>query len=181
MRAYLRALLQLSGLLLMIFALSSWLGLEAQLGDPRRWLGDLGPRAGFVSVLLLWSDVLLPIPSSLCMIANGMLFGLWGGAALSLVGGIGATLIAHYLGKYYQNYMKKGLSEQQEAESQIFLTKWGPFAIILTRPVPILSESVAILSGSLPISPALISSYAAIGHCVPCVLYAQIGEALLSS
>lgn len=164
----------------MLFALASWLGFERWLGDPLRWLQALGPWAGVVSVLLLWLDVLLPIPSSLCMIANGALFGAFGGAMLSLLGGVGSTLIAHELGKRYQSFMMREMNEQNKADSHLYLTKWGPFAIVLTRPVPILAESVAVLSGTLPFSLIQISAYAALGHLAPCVIYAQTGVALVS-
>jgi len=178
MRVFAVQLTQLSLLLLALFGLASWVGFEDWLGDPLYRLQGLGPWAVIASLLLLWVDVLLPIPSSLCMIANGAIFGSGQGALISLVGGVGATLIAHLLGKRYQRHMIKDLSEQDYARSQFYLTKWGAFAIVLSRPVPILAESIAILSGALPYSLTQISLYATLGHLVPCVLYAQVGASL---
>ena len=177
-REFAITLAQLSMIILALFGLATWIGFEAWLGDPLYRLQSLGPWAVIASLLLLWADVLLPIPSSLCMIANGSIFGVYQGALISLVGGVGATLVAHLLGKRYQRHMTRDLSEQDQARSQFYLTKWGAFAIVVTRPVPILAESVAILSGALPYGLTQIIAYATLGHLVPCVLYAQVGASL---
>lgn len=179
MRSYLIAFAQLCLLILLLFGWASWLGFEAWIGDPLQWLEGLGTWAILMSLLLLWSDVFLPIPSSLCMMANGALFGPFYGALISLLGGVGATLIAYYLGKQYQNYLLKDLSEKQRAESELFLTKWGILAIILSRPVPILAESIAVLSGTLPFNFIQITVYSALGHMIPCFIYAHIGKSLI--
>ena len=180
MRAYLNALLRLCILILLIFGLTTWLGFEAWVGDPLNWLRELGAWAALINLLLLWSDVILPVPSSLCMIANGSIFGVYYGASLSLIGGVGATLISYYIGKRYQSYMLSEMSESERDEAYLYLTKWGAFAIVISRPVPILAESIAILSGTLPLSPLRLSAYAAIGHLIPCILYAVTGAAIVS-
>ena len=185
MRSYVRAFVLLSALCLLLFALASWLGFEAWLGvepwqeRPADWLERFGPWAIAVSLALLWLDVLLPVPSSFVMIANGAYFGFELGALISLLGGVGATLIAWRLGKSSQNLLKLTADAQEQARAEKYLTKWGSFAIILTRPIPILAETVAILSGSLPISPNLVGLYALIGHVFPCAIYAKIGAQIL--
>ena len=180
MRAYLFALLKLSALLLVVFALAVAVGFEAWLGDPQQWLAGLGPWAAVVSVALLWADVVLPIPSSLLMVANGACFGLVAGASLSLIGGVGATLIAWWIGNSSQNLFKVEMNTEERLKTEKYLTKWGAFAITTSRPIPILAESVALLSSTLPMTPLSIGLYAALGHLIPCVLYAEMGARFMS-
>ena len=56
------------------------------------------PVAG-LGVGLLVSDVALPVPSSVVMVAQGAVFGLVVGALLALLGGVGATMTAYLLGR----------------------------------------------------------------------------------
>lgn len=181
MRAYARALGWLCLALLALFGAASAAGVEGWIGDPRAWLGGLGWVGVGVSVGLLWADVLLPIPSSPLMIANGLVFGLLPGAAVSLVGGVGATVIAWYLGRVYQGRLLVQMSDQERSQAERLLTKWGGCAILLTRPIPILAEAVALLAGTLPLTGWQVSLYATLGHLLPSLGYAYLGESLRSA
>ena len=55
------------------------------LQDPTFILQRGGVIAALVGIALLVADVLLPVPSSLIMIANGAMFGIWMGTLLSKV------------------------------------------------------------------------------------------------
>ena len=70
------------------------------LTDPGPWFTSKTLRTALLGVGLLVADVLLPIPSSLVMIAHGLCFGFAVGALLSLVGSVGAGLVAFSLGRY---------------------------------------------------------------------------------
>src|SRR5687767_6727372 len=60
-------------------------------GSPRVALAVAG-------VLLLGVDVLLPVPSSVVMIGNGVLFGVVAGGLLSVLGGLISSALGYYLG-----------------------------------------------------------------------------------
>ena len=47
------------------------------LSDPTPWMKRGGVLAAVIGVGLLIADVVLPVPSSLVMVAHGALFGVW--------------------------------------------------------------------------------------------------------
>ena len=107
-----------------------------------------GPVYGAVLAGLLFADVALPVPSSLIMIANGALFGIFLGSVLSLIGGTGAAVIAFYIGRRGGPLLKRFVPAAEYDRANRFLDEWGVLAIIVTRPVPLLAETTAIMAGS---------------------------------
>jgi uncharacterized membrane protein YdjX (TVP38/TMEM64 family) len=100
-------------------------------------------------VLLLGVDVLLPVPSSVVMIGNGVLFGAVAGGLLSVLGGLLSSALGYYLGARSGRLVAKFAGSRDEARARAFLEKYGYAAIVASRPIPVLAEAVAILSGSL--------------------------------
>jgi hypothetical protein len=78
-------------LFLVIFLVAEALSV-AVLDDPTPWLGRGDAFDGAIGTALLIADVVLPVPSSLIMIAYGALFGIVGGASVSLVGRSAQTI-----------------------------------------------------------------------------------------
>jgi uncharacterized membrane protein YdjX (TVP38/TMEM64 family) len=107
------------------------------------------PLLAFISVLLLGIDVILPIPSSFVMISNGVLFGFVAGGMLSVAGGLISSMVGYYIGSKGNQLARKFSSETDEAKARVFLEKYGSIAIIASRPIPVLAESVSIISGTL--------------------------------
>ena len=175
--------------LLALFGLAVATGVEGALGGAAAWVGEGGAAAALLSVGLLWADVALPIPSTPLLVANGAAFGLLPGALVSLVGGVGATLLAWRLGRLYEARRSAGVSagagleraRLERTQAERYLTRWGGWAIVLTRPIPILAEAVALLAGTLPLSACRVALYALIGHLLPCFGYAYLGACLRSA
>jgi uncharacterized membrane protein YdjX (TVP38/TMEM64 family) len=107
------------------------------------------PLLAFISVLLLGIDVILPIPSSFVMISNGVLFGFVAGGMLSVAGGLISSMVGYYIGSKGNQLARKFSSETDEAKARVFLERYGSIAIIASRPIPVLAESVSIISGTL--------------------------------
>src|SRR5918998_226226 len=120
------------------------------LTDPSPWLGRGGVLAALVGVGLLVADVALPVPSSTLMIAHGALFGVVGGTLLSLGGSMGAALVGFALGRRGGPLLARFVQHQGRARADRMLTRWGALAIVITRPVPLLAETVAIMAGPSP-------------------------------
>ena len=118
------------------------------LKEPLHWLEAGGPGAMIASLAVLASDVFLPIPSSVVMMGNGMVFGVWTGTALNLAGGVASALVAFGLGRWAEHWLHKWLSPAEKAHADKVLTSWGWLAIVVTRPIPLLAESVALLAGT---------------------------------
>jgi uncharacterized membrane protein YdjX (TVP38/TMEM64 family) len=167
-----------SGLLIVIL-LAIVLLLEALrlpvLADPSPWLERGGAVAAGVGVALLVADVALPVPSSAVMIANGALFGIAVGTALSLLGSMGAALLAFAIGRRGGPLLARLVPAEERAHADWLVGRWGALAIVVTRPVPILAETVAILAGASALGWRRAAS-AAIGGSLPAaVLYAVTG------
>jgi uncharacterized membrane protein YdjX (TVP38/TMEM64 family) len=107
------------------------------------------PLLAVISVVLLGIDVILPIPSSFVMISNGVLFGFMAGGILSVTGGLISSTIGYFIGSKGNRLARKFSSEAEEVKARRFLEKYGSIAIIASRPIPVLAESVSIISGTL--------------------------------
>jgi uncharacterized membrane protein YdjX (TVP38/TMEM64 family) len=104
--------------------------------------------AASVGITLLIADVFLPVPSSLVMITNGAVFGVVLGTLLSLVGSLGAGLLGFFLGRWGGFLLARLVPPEERLQAERLLEKWGNLAIIVTRPVPLLAETTAIVAGT---------------------------------
>src|SRR5687768_1042795 len=135
---------------LALFAVVKSLNLPL-LEDPARWLAGGGPAAAAVSVGLLIADVVLPVPSSILMLGNGAMFGVVVGTALSLAGSLGATALGFLLGRRGSALIGRLVTPAEKVRADRLLARWGALAIVVTRPIPLLAETTAILAGASPL------------------------------
>jgi uncharacterized membrane protein YdjX (TVP38/TMEM64 family) len=164
-------------LFLVVFLVAGALSV-ALLDDPRPSLARGGILAACIGTALLVADAVLPVPSSVIMIAYGALFGALGGAALSLVGAIGAAMTGYALGRWAGAPLLRAVcSEAEHARADRLVRRWGALAVAASRPVPLLAETVAIAAGasSLGVSRTLVA--AAAGSVPGAVLYGFAGAA----
>lgn len=144
--------------------------------DPTSWMnGQAKWVAASVGVGLLIADVFLPIPSSLIMIAHGALFGIPIGAALSLLGAMGAAWLGFGLGRRGGQTLTRIVTQEEKIRADRLLKKWGALAILITRPIPLLAETVAILAGASPMRWGIMSVAALAGSVPEAILYAITG------
>jgi uncharacterized membrane protein YdjX (TVP38/TMEM64 family) len=160
--------------LLLIFFAATGSGI-ALLTDPAKAMGGVRPVAAIAGVLLLVADVFLPVPSSLIMVANGAMFGLGIGTALSMIGSVASALTAFAAGRAGNDAIRRLVTPREHARAGAMLARWGVVAIAVTRPVPILAETVAILAGSSPLTWRQTAAAAAAGSLVPAAAYAWAG------
>jgi uncharacterized membrane protein YdjX (TVP38/TMEM64 family) len=169
----------LTGIILAFF-LAAFLAASAFhvhfLEDPTGWMkGKGGPLAAVAGVGLLVADVFLPVPSSLVMIAHGALFGVWIGSALSLAGSVGATLFGFWIGRRGGRTLERLVSHEEKLKADALLARWGALAILVTRPLPLLAETVAILAGASAMGWGKAALAGFLG-CIPmAILYALTG------
>lgn len=145
------------------------------LTDPDPWLSRGGWIAAALGVGLLVADVLLPVPASLVMIAHGALFGVAGGTLLSLAGALGAALFGFTLGRRGGPLLARLVPEDERRRADALLERWGDLAIIVTRPVPILAETVALLAGTSRMSWGRMSLATLAGSLPAALIYALTG------
>ncbi len=127
-----------------------------------------------LAMLLLIADVLLPVPSSLVMVANGAVFGVAAGAVLSIAGRVGAFAVGYLVGSL--GLRRFGPADGSSAERLLSDRAW--IGIAFTRPMPVLSETVAILAGAaaLPFGRSLFAAF--MGSIPESLILAAAGTAI---
>ncbi|MDQ3279932.1 MAG: VTT domain-containing protein [Acidobacteriota bacterium] len=160
-------------MLVAFFAVSS-AGIKV-LEDPSEAMRATRPAAAAIGVLLLVADVVLPVPSSLVMVAHGALFGVFGGTLLSLLGSVASACTGFAIGRAGNNAIRRFVTEREHERAGAMLQRWGLVAVAVSRPIPILAETVAILAGSSPVTWARFTLAAFSGSIVPAAAYAWAG------
>jgi uncharacterized membrane protein YdjX (TVP38/TMEM64 family) len=118
--------------------------------DPSPWMFRESWAAKTLGLWLLVFDIVLPVPSSLLMVAHGAMFGILWGTLLSVLGGLGAALLGFAIGRRGMHLVDSSFSSSEREWVNNLITRWGIAAIIVTRPVPLLAESVVIIAGTMP-------------------------------
>ena len=161
-----------------LFGVALALGMPVE--DARPWMGAGGTGAALVGVTLLIVDVALPVPSSGVMMLHGLLFGLWTGAALSLIGSLGAAAVGFALGRAGNGWIRRLVTPEEHDRAGRLLARYGTLAVVASRPVPMLAETVMILAGASPM-PWGRAMLAALAGTIPAALaYAAVGAAAAS-
>ena len=161
-------------MLLIIFLAAEYSGISS-LFVIQRWMYSPSLEVALIGVGLLTADVLLPVPSSLVMLAHGAIFGFWLGTLLSLIGQVGAVLRGFAIGRINSSLAARFIPPEQMARTRALLSRWGMVALIVTRPIPLLAETTAIRAGvaRLNLAQVLIASLA--GGLPTAALYALTG------
>lgn len=138
--------------LVAVFSLAFVLAEQAGLEDVqtwRTWLQAPGGQAGVAGVVFvaLVVDLVLPVPSSVVMTVSGGLLGVVVGTVVNTLGGMGAAWLGWGLARGLGRgpYLRWIGAEQPEVER--WFSRWGPWAIVLSRAVPMLTEIISCLAG----------------------------------
>jgi uncharacterized membrane protein YdjX (TVP38/TMEM64 family) len=178
MKRYLLIMSSMIAFFLALFFVVEALGVPL-LADPTPWMQHGGMLAAALGVGLLIADVLLPVPSSLVMVAHGALFGVWIGTFLSLLGSVGAALFGFAIGRRGGKLLERIVSPAERKRADHILARWGALVIVATRPIPLLAETVAIMAGaSSSLGWGRMALAALVGSLPPALLYALTGAAV---
>jgi uncharacterized membrane protein YdjX (TVP38/TMEM64 family) len=126
-----------------------------------------------ISFIVLLSDIFLPVPSSIIMYTNGYVLGAIGGALLSWISVMAGAIIAYYTGRY----ISCGLKSEKDERAAAILNKYGAMSIIITRGIPVLSESICFVCGYNRISFKNYFFLNAIGYIPVCLIHSICGRA----
>ncbi|MCI0358072.1 MAG: VTT domain-containing protein [Planctomycetaceae bacterium] len=118
------------------------------------WLGawrDHPPAAPIVAaavVLLLATDVFLPIPSSLVSTLAGSQLGAMGGTAASWTGMSLGAIVGFAIARRYGPGLAGWLTRKGDVRRTAALVeRFGPLLLVLGRGVPVLAEATVLLFG----------------------------------
>jgi uncharacterized membrane protein YdjX (TVP38/TMEM64 family) len=173
-RGYAVAACVLASAMLALFGLAQALDVPL-LADESPDIGRANAGAAATSFALLALDVVLPVPSSAVMVANGALFGWPAGAALSLSASIAAALLGGVIGRRGGPLLQRLVAPAPRARVMRAIEQHGALVIVVTRPVPIVAETAAILAGAAGMPLGRLAAAAAIGALPPAVAYALAG------
>lgn len=153
-------------------------GDQQRIRDYLRGYGAWGPT---VSVgLMTLQAIIAPIPASLIQLANGVVYGLFGGALLNLIGQFaGATVaffIARWLGRDAAEKLAGKFDQQQRIEH--FIDRWGVKALFLVRAVPGMpSDFVSYAMGLTNMSAPKYLTVSFFGYIPQSFAYSYLGDA----
>ena len=137
-----------------------------------------GLGAAVMIVALLGSDVILPIPSSLVMVLSGVLFGTLLGGALSLIG----SLLGNWLGfelmrRYGWRICGRLVDRAQVERMRPVFERFGVSAIILSRPVPVMMETLSFVAGLMKMTRSRFFLASLLGTVPISFIYSHAGAA----
>jgi uncharacterized membrane protein YdjX (TVP38/TMEM64 family) len=88
---------------------------------------------------------------------------------------MGAALVGFSLGRRGGPLLARLVPPEERARADYILSRWGTLAIVVTRPVPLLAETVAIMAGTSPLGWRCVALAALFGSLPPALLYALSG------
>lgn len=111
---------------------------SGQLAQFQQHLLSLGPWAPVVSIALLVADALIvPIPATIILVANGLVFGLWGGAIVSLAGSLLGAIAAYAIGHHFgRALLERLLPMERLDQTDRIMTKYGAWAVVVAHWIP---------------------------------------------
>jgi len=164
---------------LLALFLSTYLLVEALgvgvLTNPAPSLRDAGWAGAVLGVFLLVADQFVPVPSSLVMISLGALYGAPAAIALALVGRVGMAAAGFATGRLGEPWLNRFVSSRGRARADALLRRRGALAVLVSRPVPLLAETVAIMAGASSLRLSTVLGAAALGSLPEAVAYGLAG------
>lgn len=127
---------------------------------------------------LLLVDIVLPIPSSVVMAVSGRILGFGLGMTASFVGAMASAWVGYYACYYGgQRAFQWMIGDADIEKVRAWFEKYGVYAIVLSRSVPMLTEVLSCLAGLTKVSPRTFSLAAILGTLPVCFVYSFFGSA----
>jgi uncharacterized membrane protein YdjX (TVP38/TMEM64 family) len=146
-----------------------------RLDDLIRDLGPWGPAAS-IGLMVLHSFV--PFPAELLSMANGAVFGVYRGAALTWTGAMLGAFLAFELARAFgRPFVRRILSPKHEYQLETWVERLGPDALLLGRFIPLISFNLMnYAAGLTPVSRWTFAWTTALGILPLTVLTAVLGD-----
>jgi len=125
--------------------------------DVQEWIladQDRVSQVEFLVVLgILASDIFLPVPSSAVMTGAGGIMTFWPAVLASWIGLTLGSIVGFGLARLFGRPFAARFAESEDlARIAAIGARYGPTALLLTRPLPILAEACVLLMGTTHLS-----------------------------
>ena len=142
-------------------------------------LDDAGPSAGLAItlIILLASDLVLPIPSSVLAVGTGAVFGTVAGAALIAVGFTLGAWVGYEVGRSAGRAgVKRWVADAQRERLDAFAAEHGAGLLVAMRAVPVLAEASVVVAGSSGMPRGRVLLVTTLANVVIALVYAAAGS-----
>lgn len=114
----------------------------------RAWMSGHGSWAWLAGMLLITSDIVLPIPATVVMSALGLIYGWWLGGLIGAAGSFLAGMAAYGLCRWLGHGAALWIAGNEGLrKGEAIFAKGGGWIVALSRWTPVLPEAVACLAG----------------------------------
>ena len=161
------------GVLLVVFAVVVSTDVPI-LRHPQPELESGSLAAAVLGAALLVVDALVPVPASVVMVALGATAGVAAGVVVSVIGSLGALAIGVWLGRRGRRPLSRLLGPDGEGLGPM-VDRYAVAAVIVSRPVPLVAESVALMAGAAGMAWPRVLAAGVAGILPMAVLYAVAG------
>lgn len=134
-------------------------------------------KVALVLIGLMGMDLFFPVPSSLVMALAGMFYGAFLGAVVAFAASMFTAVLgfaACRLGG--QVWVRRIVGEEDIERVGEWFERYGVFAIVISRPIPMLTEVISCLAGMSAMRVRTFLVATAVGHLPVCVFYSFIGS-----
>ena len=159
-------------ILYVIFEFSGVITLE----NVREAVLYFGTMAGGVIILLLASDIVTPVPSSVLMVLAGSLYGFIPGALIGFAGSVSASVAGFVLARTQKSKILQVIKKGDDKAMNRWFVRWGEGILILSRPVPMVAEAMSVFAGSTDISFKRFFSLISVGTAPMVIFYSYSGS-----
>jgi uncharacterized membrane protein YdjX (TVP38/TMEM64 family) len=136
--------------ILIAIVIVPFLVFEKQFEQLSTWLAQ-GNASGWATaaaiLALLALDVFLPVPSSIVSTGAGALLGFWQGTAVIWIGMTLGCLLGYVFGAYSAGPARRLVGADGLARAGKVMDRYGLFALVICRPIPVLAESSVVFAG----------------------------------
>jgi uncharacterized membrane protein YdjX (TVP38/TMEM64 family) len=140
------------------------------------WLDAPGVGSATVITALLVLDVFLPVPSSVVMVLSGAVFGVTGGALIALLGSVLGQWVGFEMVRHFgRRAASRVVADEELRDVNRFFQRYGPVAVIVTRPLPIVMETMSLVAGLSAMSRPVFLGAALAGTAPIVFVYAYAG------
>ncbi len=141
------------------------------------WLDPLPPPAVLAAaeIGVLAADIILPVPSSLVATLGGASLGVAVGTLCGSVGLTIGSLAGWLLGRIAGRRSFEALDARERAAVAARRRTLGPLLVVVSRPLPILAEAVALMAGAAGMTWPTFLPAAAPANCVSALAWSLAG------